>query len=169
MKNKTPSYVLLSFAIVAASSIQINAQSIERQSISSYGSSTTLDGITIQQSIGQPYSTVSYTDGQITVNPGFQQSTTLYSILQDDLLGQNLQLTVYPNPVVNSLSIEIPADLNATSVVVTDLSGRILSNEQVTESGQHSINCAEWPTGLYLIKLVDNIQNVYSAKFIINK
>lgn len=169
MKNKNPAYVLLTLAIVAALSFKINAQSIERQSISIYGSSTTLDGITIQQTVGQPYSTISYSDGQIMVNPGFQQSLLLSSVLQDDLLGSSLQLNIYPNPVISSLSVEIPQDLDASTVQITDVTGKVYLDEQVVGLERYSINCDKWPNGLYLITLMGNSQSVYSAKFLINK
>ncbi|MGK7389676.1 MAG: T9SS type A sorting domain-containing protein [Candidatus Cyclobacteriaceae bacterium M2_1C_046] len=169
MKNKNPRSMLMALAIVLGMVFQINAQSIERQSISSYGSSSKVGTVTIQQTVGQPYSTVSYSDQQVTISPGFQQSKFLFTVIQDDRMGKNLQLEIYPNPVVSNLSLLIPEELNGATVQITDVAGKVYLNENISGVGEYNISCHNWPKGLYLISLTDSEKNSYTSKFIINQ
>lgn len=169
MKRKNQLYFFQALCLLFFAVPYVNAQTIERQSISSYGTSSTVEGITIQQTVGQPYYTSAYSDKEITISPGFQQSILVIANTLADNMTNNFSLSVYPNPVVNSVSVRIPQELNTAAVQVCDMSGKVYFNEKITNSTTSSINCSEWPNGLYLITLIDSNQNTYSSKFIINK
>lgn len=167
MKNKNPGYILLTIIFVALS-YQINAQSIERQSISSYGSSATIDGITIQQTVGQPYNTDAYTDSNISIRPGFQQSVLLTAFLSNTLENTFI-FSVYPNPVINSFNISIPEEINARIVQITDITGKVILDQEINRSEGDKISCNNWPDGLYFITITAENNSSYTSKFIIKK
>ncbi|NGF74860.1 T9SS type A sorting domain-containing protein [Fluviicola sp. SGL-29] len=65
----------------------------------------------------------------------------------------NLEGKAYPNPTDDVINMNIPLDGKAT-VSVTDLSGRIVANREVTFMGnQASIDLAELQSGMYVINV----------------
>lgn len=73
------------------------------------------------------------------------------------------QLSIYPNPVQQSVTIILP-DNNFYHVEITDISGRTMwQTKQI--SHQCVINCANWSQGIYCIR-VQNQNNTYLEKLI---
>lgn len=144
-----------------------DAQSIRRQSIASAGSSSLIDGISIQQTIGQSYFTSAYYDNESGLRPGFQQ----FSFLRVTPLNSfaNLNLKVYPNPATNYIIIESEDVINNVSVQVNDLSGKRVINEKMAQLKTITIDCTTWSNGCYFIALYDENNNRYSSKLIITK
>lgn len=66
-------------------------------------------------------------------------------------------LTLYPNPVQDVLNIRFDSYENV-DVVVTDLNGRIVYNENV--SGLTSIDLSNQPTGIYLVNVGSTTRKV---------
>lgn len=63
-----------------------------------------------------------------------------------------LDFTVYPNPVSDDLNIQLPTGTQNTEVAVFDMSGKLIRN--ATISAQNTkINVSELSTGVYILKL----------------
>lgn len=144
------------------------AQSIKRQSIASNGSSALIDGVSVQQTIGQPYFTAGFYNDEFSIHPGFQQSNLLMNV---ELINStfDLRLNIYPNPAVYSVNIVSDIIINNASLQVTDISGKLILNEKIAKLKNYQINCETWQNGLYTITISDAKNNKYSSKLIITK
>ena len=167
MKNCYIQSRILLIMVLFLAAISSQAQSIQRQSISSIGSYNLTGGVLIQQTIGQPYATGGYYANDLVLRPGFQQ----FSNLEMGLIKPPAKLTlnVYPNPVVQSVTIESRETIDNALIQVTDLNGRITMKENVADLRKHVINCNEWPNGIYFITLYDKNKNIFSSKIIKSK
>jgi predicted lipoprotein with Yx(FWY)xxD motif len=65
----------------------------------------------------------------------------------------NITMSAFPNPVTNELHLAI-TEAGTYSVQAYDLSGRSVSNENITVNGAPaSINTANWATGMYIVEV----------------
>ena len=62
-----------------------------------------------------------------------------------------IQFTVFPNPVLNILTIQNP-NTETLAVQILDASGRILKKE-MAQPGQNTINCSNLCNGMYFVKV----------------
>ena len=166
--------IRLCFAIAFFSFIivsQSNAQSIQRQSIGICGTNMVSDGTLVKQTIGQPYATSTYYNNGIGFRPGFQQPSgaSATSIIGKQLAQSFLNVKIFPNPTASLATIESQEPIANALLKVMDSSGRQLIKEQVASMKSHSINCENWPAGLYFISLTDDKNTSYSSKLIITK
>jgi len=86
--------------------------------------------------------------------------TSSYSELIKVIWTESRNISMYPNPVIDELHIDLNS-INATQVEVklVDLSGRIIKNNLTrTQSGLNQIrlNVKEIPTGVYGIQIFEN-------------
>jgi len=78
--------------------------------------------------------------------------------------------SVYPNPAINKVQIDIPAiEVNkSVEVSLTDLTGKVLLAESFDNTAQLEMNTQTLKNGVYLMKVV-NGSNVYSSKVVVSK
>lgn len=144
------------------------AQSIKRQSISSYGSSVVTENVLIGQTAGQSYHTAVSVNG-ITVSPGFQQPQ-LFSLKEiGDPVFRTLDVLVYPNPASHSITISSETEIKQSIIRVTDVNGKYLLSEKVPNLFSYTMNCASWANGVYLITIQDSLKNSKTLRLIISK
>jgi len=145
------------------------AQSVKRQCVSSYGSIVTTDNATFSQTVGQPYNTTASYESETAILQGFQQPLvfTVENLNTEDI--KSLNLTVYPNPANYSVTIQSEEIIENSIIHVTDLSGKLILSEQVTQLLTYNINCDAWGNGTYIITVSDINENKSSLKLIINK
>ncbi len=144
------------------------AQSVQRQSIASTGTYMYSNNILIQQTIGQPYSTTTFYSKEVGFRPGFQQPSN-FSLELIESTFQNINLRVYPNPAVYTVTIESSKTINDAVLQVVDMNGKLILNEKISEMKTHNINCNTWVNGVYFITLTNSQNNKCSSKLIINK
>jgi hypothetical protein len=77
-----------------------------------------------------------------------------------------LPLKVYPNPVGQTVTVELPQGARGTLSIVT-LSGLIVHSQPVTANGALTLSAAKWPSGLLIVTLTTP-NGVYSTKLIKN-
>lgn len=159
--NAFLTFVALFFALDA------QAQALIRSTTGSNGSSANIDGITIQQSIGQPYSTSGYYSNEVGYRPGFQQLTNFtLEVLE---LPVTVSLNMYPNPATYSVNMVSSEVLDNALISVKDISGKLILEESLTDFKTYKMNCESWLNGIYLITLSDRKNNRHTSKLIINK
>ena len=73
-------------------------------------------------------------------------------------------LDIYPNPAQQSINIKIPLPESACSVSISDLLGRELSRQTISNDG--NLDIAALPNGLYLLTASTPSGSVYTGKFI---
>jgi len=169
MKHNLARSSMLCLSMVSLSlcvTLKSEAQSVKRQSIASSGSSALTDGVSVQQTIGQPYSTAGYYDKETSIHPGFQQFSVFHL---EPILSTYLNLGVYPNPAAYAVTLESPDIIKDAFIQVTDINGKLLLSEKVAEMKTYSIHCEAWQNGSYFISLYDTQNNKYSSKLIITK
>ena len=66
-------------------------------------------------------------------------------------LTPDLQLTVYPNPVKETLNIKTTGEFTSYELVIMDLTGKILITTSVKKS-EKRINLSQLPKGIYLLR-----------------
>lgn len=140
------------------------AQSLQRQCIGSGGNFMFSDGALIQQTVGQPYSTQTRYEDNITYRPGFQQP-----VFRVSLIRSNISMDVFPNPATNWVTLKSSKTLINARIQVFDIAGKLLVDQRVDEFNSYTLNCEEWGNGMYVIALNDDAKNSYSSKLIILK
>jgi hypothetical protein len=145
------------------------AQSIQRQSISSYGGSVISGTISFMQTAGQPYGTTGSYGEEASILQGFQQPVvfTVENIDPEPL--KSLNLNVYPNPANYYITLESREVIENSFIQVTDMQGNIILSHHVANLHAHIINCNTWANGIYFITVTDGNQIKSSLKLIIKK
>ncbi len=154
------------------------AQEVARQNIGSLGSSGTMNENTsfVSQTIGQPYSTVVYSNDGLSVNPGFQQSLYISNLKNNQNESENngtlrntyLDLEIYPNPATDNIYIN--TKIKKGSLRVYNMQGRQILSKQVSHPYSEPVDCSSWIGGPYMILIHDKSENKhYKAKVLITK
>ncbi len=77
-----------------------------------------------------------------------------------------LNIKIYPNPVINVLKIDIPEATDRKYLVsIYDLVGKSIINKVYNNNGQININMTDFQNGFYLLKLKSGEKN-FMTKFI---
>lgn len=147
--------------------IDSQAQSISRQTIAGAGTSSKAEGILIQSTSGQPYGTSAYYDDDMGIRPGFNQLSKFSLEPVSSTLLPSLKM--FPNPAAYSVSIESSDPVSDVLITVSDMTGKFILNENVSELSTYLINCESWANGTYLITVSDKKDNSYKSKLIITK
>lgn len=140
------------------------AQTLKRQCVASTGSYVSENGITLQQTIGQPYGTTSYYSSTTRFNPGFLQP-----VFRIENIRSSIDAIIFPNPTSNQVTIESSILLENVLIQIVDINGKILLNQKVYEFKTYTIDCSNWSSGIYVISLADSKSSLYSSKLIISR
>jgi hypothetical protein len=145
-----------------------SAQSVKRQCISSFGSTSFTADVLIQQTSGQSFSTFN-TGNQTILFQGFQQPATPVGKAINTLPSNWIDLNVYPNPASDYIKIQNNDVIDLAEIKVSDINGRIIFSENVFQLSDHTINCGLWDNGIYFIIITNDGKNIKTMKVIISK
>lgn len=147
------------------------SQSVKRQSISSYGASNH-DGnnVMVSSTAGQSYNSTGFTTSEISLLPGFQQSSTfsVEDVINPEPL-KTLNLTAFPNPATYSVTLHSTEEITSSIVRVIDGNGREVIVDKVIALNSYRIDCGNWNNGIYFITVTDDANNFKTLKLIISK
>ena len=73
---------------------------------------------------------------------------------------------VYPNPANDLLKIELSSSLNGATLIMTDLSGRVLLQQTIDNSLVHELPLTGLTKGIYLMQII-NQQNMFTSKVVV--
>ena len=73
----------------------------------------------------------------------------------------NILVDVYPNPTLETITIS--TSTNNSEFMVSDVNGKVLSNERFSKTSQ--FNFSEYPSGVYFVKVISG-KNVVSKKIV---
>jgi hypothetical protein len=138
------------------------SQSLQRQTIAG-GDYMLVGNVLIQQTIGQPYTTISYYDADITYRPGFQQP-----IFQSYAMRPTMKLKVFPNPSSSVVTVESFDVMSDIVVTISDILGKTIISQKFLRFKKCSFNCDILSDGIYLICVSDKI-HTYTLKLIVAK
>ncbi|MBO7224617.1 MAG: fibronectin type III domain-containing protein, partial [Bacteroidales bacterium] len=122
----------------------------------------TLNANTFSQAVndlveGQTYFYRAYITNEAGTAYGTVETFTL-SGLNDAIAGM-LQATIYPNPATDNATLEINGLNQEAKVVVSDLQGRILSQDNIKAgTTRYTLNVSNMSSGVYYIRIItDNV------------
>ena len=93
-------------------------------------------------------------------NPEYNTCTYPYDAVEEN---KDSEISIYPNPGNNMLNIS--TTLKNACVEVYDINGRLVHNQEITESIT-TINTKNWSDGIYLWEVIVNGKEVESGKWI---
>jgi hypothetical protein len=138
---------------------QSHCQSISRQSISSFGTTGSIGGIYLDQTVGQPYDTKTYQQNDFRLNPGFQQ---FYALKQEvQLTGNMSAMEIFPNPARDEIFIRSTIPAKDVRITIVDSNGRVLFENTYDDFLQERIACGRWAPGLYAVTFHGNHSKSY--------
>ena len=166
---KTPSFIKMKELCLALFILLVffstgEAQTVKRQCVASAGSYVSENGITLQQTIGQPYGTAPYYSNTTRFTPGFLQP-----VFRIENIKSSIEATIFPNPTSNQITIETTVILENVLVKIIDINGKLLLNKKIDVLKNYTIDCSDWSSGAYLISLSDSKNALYSSKLIITR
>ena len=136
-----------------------------QESPTSTGGEATGTGGTASYSIGQVvYTTNTGTNGSVA--QGVQQAFEISTTLGINETSINLELSVYPNPTTNYLTLKVEKLENLTYQLI-DLQGKIITNKKVTAKTS-TIKMEDLPKAIYFLNVTKNNQLVKTFKIIKN-
>jgi hypothetical protein len=134
----------------------------QQNSITSGGEATGSGG-TSSYSVGQVfYTTSTGTNGGVA--QGIQQPYEISTITNINETSINLELSVYPNPTTNYLTLKVEDNTNL-KYQLFDMQGKLIESKTVTEKNS-TILMEKLPTAAYFLKVVKNHLVVKTFKII---
>lgn len=119
--------------------------------------------------------TVSFSIGQIdyissagstgTINQGVQQPYEIFLTNGIDEFGQNINVSIGPNPTIDILNIYVNEQLDDIYFKLIDLNGKELSSKQ--KLNQHAqIDLSAYPVGNYQLSIIQYDKIIQSYKIL---
>ena len=150
----------LGFALLGA-----NAQTASPELVSSAGDSFNNTSYQLDWSIGECL-TATHTAGAYVLMQGFHQNTYVITEVED--LAKDINITVYPNPTIDLLTVNLEASARPSSVLtITDLNGKVLQQVAVT-TDKEQLDFSNYATGVYFLSVKQENQLIKSFKIIKN-
>jgi type IX secretion system substrate protein len=136
-----------------------------QESPTATGGEATGTGGTASYSVGQiVYTTNTGTNGSVA--QGVQQPYEISTTVGINEITINLELSVYPNPTTNYLTLKVDDNTNL-SYQLYDLQGKIIEGKML-QSTSTNINLEAQPAATYFVKVIKNKQIVKTFKIIKN-
>ena len=160
-KNRSIPITLIAAGILWAGFAQA------QESANSSGGDATGSGGTVAYSIGQVvYTTNTGTNGSVA--QGVQQPYEISIVLGIDNHTINLELTAYPNPTTNFLTLNVGnAELSTLNFQLYDILGKLIESRKIISSSE-TIAIENLPTATYFLKVTNNNNEVKTFKIIKN-
>lgn len=145
-------FIISSFGFILH--LSIFSQQIVRSNIASFGNSTTNDGITLQQSVGQP-ALVNHVNVEGTgLRQGFQQPI---SFIEEQ---NELKVTLYPNPNQGEFSFIVEEDTEIKlQYQLFDQQGKLIFQGKTDSNLLTPISIQQPSPGMYHLKVSDGTKN----------
>ena len=138
-----------------------------QQAITTMGGNTSGSGGSVSYSVGQlVYKTNSGSSGSVA--QGVQQPYEISILLGIEDNSINLELTAYPNPTTNFLTLNAGnAELSTLNFQLYDISGKLIESRKIISSSE-TIAMENLPTATYFLKVNNNNNEVKIFKIIKN-
>jgi len=142
--------------------VQLSGQSIGSYVITSAGESIMSEDGAIYLSVGEPLNT-EISEGDIMVSQGFLQVTIQGAIVDDEDL-EIESFTVYPNPTMDQIQVEVQGDTRLYRYRVYDAAGRSVT--KASELGSGVIDMHGRDDGIYFLILFKEDNSSRSIKIV---
>lgn len=130
-----------------------SAQTITRSTIGSLGSSASNDGISIQQTVGQPALVNSVNVNETGLRQGFHQPITFIEEQND------LNVNLYPNPNQGDFSFIVNEVSDASiSYLLFDQQGKLLFQNTALSNALTPVSIQNPSPGMYHLKVTSGLK-----------
>jgi Secretion system C-terminal sorting domain len=130
--------------------------------ISSNGESTTSGTASLTWTVGEiAIESYTYSNGYLT--EGFHQCWTCGPVSINEIQN-NLAISTYPNPFLNSVIIDIPNNTDDLDLVVFDALGKIVLTEKYSGNSPIEYDLRFLSSGMYVLQLYFNDGTTQSKK-----
>tara|TARA_B110000027_G_scaffold33456_1_gene37151 strand:+ start:388 stop:795 length:408 start_codon:yes stop_codon:yes gene_type:complete len=124
------------------------------------GLNQTSSGVLVSQTIGQTSVTGNYSNRNLNVGQGFQQSKV--GRLHIKGLNKEISLTIFPNPFENQITISYNAQ-ELVNVTIFDMTGKLIYKNNLSFiSVNNTIDVSFFSTGVYLVRLQSKLNTSYT-------
>lgn len=89
-------------------------------------------------------------NGELYITNGTSISKVVDTSLSTIALDENV-LTIFPNPATNELFIKNNNNIALQSIAITDLTGKVILNQDIKNIGSNAISIANLAKGMYLV------------------
>lgn len=142
---------------LCAITLQINAQlNIQNQVMATAGTSLSNSSITMDFTLGEPFTETFPFGTQNVITQGFQQPEVKPSSSLEEL--KNADYSFFPNPFQGELFVKIPKD-KQVQLAVYDNSGRFVQQVDLSQL-VNTLNFSSLATGNYQMILSENKQQI---------
>ena len=128
------------------------AQKIVRSSFSSFGNTTSENGATYRQTIGQPSSTTTFVNDKTSLRQGFQQPVSSAGKSNSAKI-KECTLYLNPNPATDMVQIRFSEEIGANQISVFDMKGQLHFKININ-SASYDMDISKLPHGVYLINVI---------------
>ena len=93
---------------------------------------------------------------EITLNSCVDTSNCIQVIINsipEELL--QLGIKIYPNPVIDFLSIEVEQAKPSTRISIRDVKGQVVYTNENVKAGKTQIDASHWAKGLYFVRIIE--------------
>jgi len=143
-------------------SVTSNAQTIEREVVSSNGNFYSNSAGQLSTTLGEPViSTVNNGTNELT--QGFQQTKITVTGIED--YQTEFNMNVYPNPVSEQVTIEIKEIKEAISFSIYTTEGKLIMTSKLTEL-QTKLNIEGFAKGNYFLNITEQNKIIKTYKII---
>jgi hypothetical protein len=147
-------------------SVNISAQDISKQVIGASGQTSTAGNNTMSFTLGETIVAPMYNEETLVqLGNGYYPSFDL-SVLSTESEEINLQMKVFPNPVVESLFITHPVEDNF-NIQIIDITGKVILSKMHNKNSAIPMN--NYSSGTYFIKVTTKQTNQTNTYKIIKK
>jgi len=138
-----------------------------QQATTATGGNASGSGGTVAYSAGQiVYTTNTGTTGSVA--QGVQQPYEISIVLGIDNHSINLELSAYPNPTTDYLTLNVgKAEFSTLNFQLYDISGKLIEAKKITSTTE-TIRMENLPSATYFLKVTNNNQEVKTFKIIKN-
>ena len=138
-----------------------------QQATTATGGNASGSGGSVAYSIGQiVYTTHTGTNGSVA--QGVQQPYEISIVLGIDNHSIKLELTAYPNPTTNYLTLNVGnAELSTLNFQLYDINGKLIENRKII-SNTETIGMENLPSATYFLKVTNNNNEIKTFKIIKN-
>lgn len=141
--------------------LSLNAQN---GSLSTGGDIANSSG-SIAYSIGQPFYQIA-TNGNEISQEGLQQAFEISQTLSKKEIDLNLELSAFPNPIINELQIKIDVSLySSLTYAFYSATGKLIQKGKIN-SNTTLLNTQLLKTGVYLLNIIDKSQSIKTFKIL---
>jgi hypothetical protein len=141
--------------------IQIYAQDAI---VSSGGNSVGSNG-NLSYSVGQVVYTTNF-GSNASISQGVQQPFEIQTLLGVENFNIDLQLSVYPNPTANWLTLDIKnISRDNLQYQLFDLNGKLIISDSI-KSQITTFQLESYPTSIYLLEILENNKKIKTYKII---